>query len=68
MLNDFISSNGDSPRSVCGNGGTSKSIGSDKGTLEVGFGVSSRVGSPKAELSLELFKSYFLLISILGFS
>ena len=44
-----------------------KFIGSDKGALKTGFSVSSRVGSPKAKLSLKPLESYSSLILILGF-
>ena len=56
MLNNSAGSDGDSPRFVGGDGGA----------LELGSGVLSRVGSPRAKLSLKLLESYSLLISISG--
>ena len=78
MLNNSIGGNGNSPKSICSNRNSPKSIYSDRGTpkfigsnksaLEVGFSVLSKVESPGAKLSLKLFKSYSLLISMLGSS
>ena len=44
------------------------SINSNKDALEISFSILSRVGSPGAKSFLKLFKSYFLLILILGSS
>jgi hypothetical protein len=43
-------------------------ISGNRGTLEFGSGVLARVGSPEAKSFLKLFKTYSLLISILGSS
>ena len=50
------------------NKNTPKFIGSNRGALELGSSILPRVKSPKAKLFLELFKSYFSLILILGSS
>ena len=49
MLNNSIDSNKDFLRFV----------GGDRGVLELSFSVLFRVGSPRAELFLKLFKFYF---------
>ena len=54
--------------SIGGDRDSSRSIGSDGGALWFGSSVLSRVGSPIAKSSLELFESSFLLTSILGSS
>ena len=43
-------------------------IDGDRDALELSFSVLTKVKSPKTKLSLELFKSYSLLILILSFS
>jgi hypothetical protein len=47
--------------SVGGDGDSLKFNGGNKGALELSSSVLSKVGSPGAELSLKLFKSYSLL-------
>ena len=56
MLDDSVGGNGDSPRFIGGN----------RGALELGSSVLSRVGSLRAELSLKLLESCSSLILILG--
>ena len=57
MLNNSANGDGDSPKSICGN----------RSALEFGSGVSSKVRNFGVKLSLKPFKSYYLLILILGF-
>ena len=52
--------------SAGGNRDSFRSVGSNRGASWFGFSVLSRVGSPTIKSSLELFKSGFLLLLILG--